>query len=228
MKTFELIAVQHPFRKAKSKRCAFQLLTSHQRPPGIKILHVHLVPWGKVGLIVYVNLSHYKRDKNSKVIIPSGKATLQQLALLPPCSNAKLHANKNLDRIRLPASNFPFELLCVQGLSAQITRSLERTGQELCSGMSQPSALPAGQHSGPYLTKTSFTRSHLRLLAWSAWISNVPPSGTFPLKKSKKIFQKSYVYEMWLTIHYSLDSGCWLFRPSEHELPTRFLVTLWI
>ena len=30
----------------------------------------------------------------------------------------------------------------------------------------------------------------------------------------KKIFQKSYVYEIWLTIHFSLDSGCWLFQPS--------------
>ena len=31
----------------------------------------------------------------------------------------------------------------------------------------------------------------------------------------KRLFRKSYVYEIWLTmIHYSLDSGCWLFQPS--------------
>ena len=51
------------------------------------------------------------------------------------------------------------------------------------------------------------------ILLWvSAGIFDV--TGTFPLRKSKKVFQKSYVFEIWLTIHYSLDSGCWLFQPS--------------
>ena len=40
------------------------------------------------------------------------------------------------DRIRQPALNFAFELLYMQGLSVQNTRSLERTGQEFCSGIS--------------------------------------------------------------------------------------------
>ena len=36
----------------------------------------------------------------------------------------------------------------------------------------------------------------------------------FSSHELKKIFQKSYVYKRWLTIHYSLDSDCWLFQPS--------------
>ena len=42
----------------------------------------------------------------------------------------KLKLSKKYDRIHLPALNFAFELLYVQGLSVQ-TRSLERTGEEL-------------------------------------------------------------------------------------------------
>ena len=52
-----------------------------------------------------------------------------------------------------------------------------------------------------------------------------PPWRTFPLRKSKTIFQKSYVYEIWLLIHYSLDSGWWLCRNPDHELPTRLLLS---
>ena len=48
----------------------------------------------------------------------------------------KLNLSKKYDRIRLPALNFAFELFYMQGLSVQNTRSLERTGQELRSGVS--------------------------------------------------------------------------------------------
>ena len=36
----------------------------------------------------------------------------------------------------------------------------------------------------------------------------------FSSQEIKKTFQKSYVYVLWLTIHYSLNSGCWLYQPS--------------
>ena len=48
----------------------------------------------------------------------------------------KLKLSKKYDRIRLTALNLAFQLLYMQGLSVQNTRILERTGQELCSGMS--------------------------------------------------------------------------------------------
>ena len=48
----------------------------------------------------------------------------------------KLRLSKKYDRIRLPALNFAFELLYMQGLSVQNTRSVERTGQELSPRMS--------------------------------------------------------------------------------------------
>ena len=46
----------------------------------------------------------------------------------------KLRLSEKYDRIRLPA--LTLSLLYMQGLSVQNTRSLERTGQELSSGMS--------------------------------------------------------------------------------------------
>ena len=48
----------------------------------------------------------------------------------------KLRLGKMYGRIRLPTLNCAFDLLYMQGLSVQNTRGLERTGQELSSGMS--------------------------------------------------------------------------------------------
>ena len=118
----------------------------------------------------------------------------------------KLRLSKKYDWIRLSVLNFALGLLYMQGLSVQNTRSLKRTGQELSSGMSQPSALLARQHSGPSLTRTPFSRSYLRFFSESAWISNLP--GTFPLRKSKKNLPKA-IY-LWNTTTHPVQPGQWL------------------
>ena len=49
---------------------------------------------------------------------------------------SQLRLSKKYEQVHLPVLKFAFELLYMQGLSVQNTRSLERTGQELSSGMS--------------------------------------------------------------------------------------------
>ena len=105
-----------------------------------------------------------------------------------------------------------------------VKKGVENYLSDLCSRMSWPSVLPARQHFGPSLTlKISFSRSYLQFFSESAWTSNV--HGRFPLRKSKKKnHPKLHVFEVWLTIHLSLDSDYWLLWHQGHELPTRLLL----
>ena len=115
----------------------------------------------------------------------------------------------------------------MQGLSVQNTKSLEKTGQELSSGMSYPPALPAGQDSVPSLTKISFSRSYLRLFSESAWISkSLAPflSGNQKNSSKSRMFMKiddSPSITAWTVVFGS-------FSHRGHELPTRLLLSgLW-
>ena len=43
-----------------------------------------------------------------------------------------------------------------------------------------------------FLSERFFSQGHLQFFSESAWFSNLP--GAFPIRKSKRIFQKSYIY----------------------------------
>ena len=124
----------------------------------------------------------------------------------------KLRLSKKYDRIRPPA--FAFE---------QNTKSLEKTGQAflghaLTFSITGRTTFWSISHEDFFLPELS------TIFLWPS-LDFQPP---WHLQEIKKVFRKSYVYEIWLIIHYSLDSGWWLCRHPEHELPTRCLLSsLW-
>ena len=126
-----------------------------------------------------------------------------------------MQLSKKYDGIRLPAINFAFELLYMQGLSVQNTRSLERTWSRGLLRHVLTFGITGRTTSWSIFHKDFFFPELSEILLWVSLDFECPwQISSQEIKKYLPKAVRFFCYEIWLTIHNSLDSGCWLFQPS--------------